>query len=355
MTASKPAPVLIIGQGLAGTLLAWQLIRLGQSVQIVDREERLTSSKVAGGIVTPITGMRMVKTWRLDDFFPAALELYRWIENKTSSSLFFEKPIQRLFKNKQEQDEFNHRMSEPGFADYVLQTSLADPSQLKASFGGFVMKGGYLDVSQFLQASRRIFTERGYYQSGDLKNKDLELVPNGWHWRQDQQKQTYQQIVFCQGWSKKSNPLFDWVPFKPAKGEVLEIRCPDLSEKHIINRSGFIAPLGNGKFRSGSTYEWQQLDNRSTDAGRQKISAKIRAMTDLPFEITDHQAAVRPIIENSKALLGCHPDKSKKGLAFFNGLGSKGVLNGPFLSAMLANHLVHGHPIEESVDLQKNF
>ena len=54
-----PDPIMICGQGLAGTLLAWELVRLGSRVVVVDPGETVTSSKVAAGIVTPITGKRV--------------------------------------------------------------------------------------------------------------------------------------------------------------------------------------------------------------------------------------------------------------------------------------------------------
>lgn len=339
---------LIVGQGLAGTLLAWQLIRLGQEVMIIDREDAVTSSKVAGGIVTPITGMRMVKTWRLDEFHPVALEFYRWIENITNSALYFEKPVQRLFKSAEEKELFARRMEEPGFAEYVLEAGVPQKEGLLADKGGFLMQGGYLDVARFLQVSRQHFTELQSYQRGEVNSDTLEIHPSSVRWNEID----FDQAAFCEGWIGRDNSFFDWVPFKPAKGEVLEIRCEGLGEERIINRGGFIAPLGDNHFRSGSTYEWDQLDYQPTAAGKEEISEKIRAMTDLPFVITDHKAAVRPIIQESKALLGRHPGKDR--VAFFNGLGSKGVLNGPFLSAMLAKHLVTGSPIEECVDVRKN-
>lgn len=348
MNANGKAPILIVGQGLAGTLLAWQLLQRGQRVLVIDREESVTSSKVAGGIITPITGKRLVKTWRLDEFYPIAKKFYRWVEDQTGSQVYFEKPIQRLFKNPVEQAEFDQRIHEPGFARYVLQRGVPDKQGLLADKGGFVMPGGFLDVNHFLQVSRTYFSQLKCYQSGKVIADSIKILPEDIHW----QGRQFRQIIFCQGWTQKTNPYFDWVPFKPAKGEVLEIECPELSQQRIINRGGFIAPLGNDKFRSGSTYEWQQLDNQSSEAGRLQICAKIRAMTDLPFKITSHKAAVRPVIEDCKALLGLHPGKER--LGYFNGLGSKGVLNGPFLSAMLADHLVDGSPIEECVDVRKN-
>jgi len=349
VTTNKQPVTLIVGQGLAGTLLAWQLIRLGQQVIIVDREELVTSSKIAGGIITPITGMRMVKSWRLDEFYPVAKEFYRWVESETGSSLYFEKPIQRLFQSAEEQELYDQRSKEPGFADYVLTPGIPEKTGLNISSGGFVMNGGHLDVGRFLQSSRQRFIEQGCYLSGKVNPDSIEIRPDGLRW----QDVTMDLVVFCEGWTNQQNPFFDWVPFKPAKGEVLEIRCDGLSQQRIINRGGFIAPLGNRKFRSGSTYEWEQLDKHPTEAGRNEICKKIEGMTDLPYEITDHKAAVRPVINESKALLGRHPSKER--LAFFNGLGSKGVLNGPYLSAMLANNITKNEPLEECVDLRKNF
>ncbi|MCF6311756.1 MAG: FAD-binding oxidoreductase [Verrucomicrobiales bacterium] len=349
MSTAKHLPILIIGQGLAGTLLAWQLIRLGQQVYVVDREEAYTSSKVAGGIVTPITGMRMVKTWRLDDFYPCALEFYRWIETQCRSQFYFEKPIQRLFKNQSEQQLFQQRMQDPGFSQYVLSQELIETQNLDAAFGGFVMQGAFLKTTPLLNSSKDFLDQCSSYQAATVVPSDLQILTDHVQW----QGRPFSQVVFCQGWTKKTNPYFDWIPFKPAKGEVLEIHCDALSQKHILNRSGFIAPLGDGKFRAGSTYEWKQLDHQPTTIGRKEICAKIESITDLPYQVTDHQAAVRPVIDGSKCLLGRHPAHPR--IAYFNGLASKGVLNAPYLSAMLAQHLINDQAIEGSVDVQKNF
>jgi len=348
MTNEGQTRTLIVGQGLAGTLLAWQLIRLGQRVVVVDREDDLSSSKVAGGIVTPITGMRMVKTWRLDEFYPAAWEFYRWVEKETGRTAYFEIPIQRLFKNTGEQAEFDRRIKEPGFANYILDKGVPDKSGLCADAGGVLMQGAYLKVAQFLQDSRLRLIERDSYRVGEVNPGSLAINRSAIQWEGIK----FGQVVFCEGWTGRGNPFFDWVPFKPTKGEVLEIRCEGLGTHRIINRGGFIAPLGDQRFRAGATYEWEQLDNQPTEAAKSEICGKVRGMTDLPFEVIGHKAGVRPVIHESKALLGRHPSEQR--LAFFNGLGFKGVLNGPFLSAMLARHLVEGSPVEEEVDVRKN-
>ena len=44
--------------------------KLEWRVLVVDREEDITSSKVAAGLVTPITGKNLTKSWRVDEFLP---------------------------------------------------------------------------------------------------------------------------------------------------------------------------------------------------------------------------------------------------------------------------------------------
>ena len=67
---------LIVGQGLAGTALAWELIWRGRDVLVVDAGEAVTSSKIAAGLVTPITGQRLALGWRVDEMLAAARPYY---------------------------------------------------------------------------------------------------------------------------------------------------------------------------------------------------------------------------------------------------------------------------------------
>jgi len=57
---------LIIGQGLAGTLLTKELLAANESFLIIDAFKESTSSKVAAGMYNPISGKRMVKSWNAD-------------------------------------------------------------------------------------------------------------------------------------------------------------------------------------------------------------------------------------------------------------------------------------------------
>ena len=113
-------------------------------------------------------------------------------------------------------------------------------------------------------------------------------------------------------------------------------------------------PLGRDQlFRAGSTYEWDNLNTTPTAAARADIERRLRALLRLPWQVVDHTAAVRPIINESKALTGLHPVHAS--LGFFNGLGSKGVLHAPHFAARLASQLINGNcSVEEEVDVRRN-
>ena len=78
----------IVGQGLAGTQLAWRLFQRGKRVVLIDRDEAVTASKAAAGLVNPITGQRINLSWRLHEFLPVALEFYRYVEDDARDSVF---------------------------------------------------------------------------------------------------------------------------------------------------------------------------------------------------------------------------------------------------------------------------
>ncbi|MFM7974104.1 MAG: FAD-dependent oxidoreductase, partial [Pirellula sp.] len=55
--------LLVVGGGLAGCAMVWQALRRGLNVALVDQLSPQSSSRVAAGLVTPITGNRLALSW----------------------------------------------------------------------------------------------------------------------------------------------------------------------------------------------------------------------------------------------------------------------------------------------------
>ena len=83
----KCVDLIVLGAGLAGTAIAWQAHFRGWSVALIDRLDPQTSSLVAAGLVTPVTGSRGAASWRWDEFYPIAENFYLRIEQTTGKCL----------------------------------------------------------------------------------------------------------------------------------------------------------------------------------------------------------------------------------------------------------------------------
>ncbi len=97
---------LIIGQGMAGSVLAWSLHWEGKTVHVLDRGRNITASRIAAGLVTPFTGRRLSKAAHFDESQTVAKEFYRRVEKETGASLFKEEPAVRHFQDEAERDFF---------------------------------------------------------------------------------------------------------------------------------------------------------------------------------------------------------------------------------------------------------
>src|ERR1700733_6012205 len=87
MTRMEQYDYLIVGQGLAGTFLSRELLRRGQRVLVVDESKPFTASKVASGVINPVTGRRIVRTWEIETLMPFAVNSYQELETLLDISL----------------------------------------------------------------------------------------------------------------------------------------------------------------------------------------------------------------------------------------------------------------------------
>ena len=338
----------VVGQGLAGTALAWALLRRGRRVLVMDRE-RGGCSRLAAGLMTPATGKRLAKSWRWDELYPTAVTFYRTVEADTGTRFFHQRPAVRLFADVSERDEF-HRREENILRGLVTREFPLRSKWFAAPLGGFEMPhAARLDVPQYLDVSRTHFKACGAYHAADLEPREMELTASGV--RIPGFGVEARAVIFCRGFGASADPWFGAVRFNAAKGEILTLRVPGLWEDRVVHRGVWLAPAGNEVFRAGATYTRDHLDTHPTAEGRAEIESKLRTFLTVPFEVLDHQAAVRPVIDAGFPVLGRHTRHPQ--LAYFNGLGSKGSLLAPYFAEQLSRHLCDGTELEKGLDVSR--
>lgn len=339
---------IIVGQGLAGTVLAWQLVWRGQKIAVIDDPQPKTASRIAAGLITPITGQRLVPSWRFDEFWPAAVNFYRQAEAQTGKRFFREIAMVRLFKNEDEKA----RLKETAKPDLRFPEPLVNEADFHNPFGGFEMTGGRLDVPEFLAASKEWLKQAGAYRSGTLDlpgevglHKETVAIPKF--------GVKAKRVLFCEGFRALENSWFGGVPFDPAKGDILTVRVPGLTENRVIHRGIWLAPLEDELFRVGATYNREQFDAEPTETGREELCRQLASFLKRPFEVIDHRAAVRPIVLGRHPAIGLHP--RIPALGYFNGLASKGSLQAPFIAEQFARFLTGDGEIDEELNVQQRF
>ncbi|MCZ2341901.1 MAG: FAD-binding oxidoreductase [Bacteroidales bacterium] len=343
--------VVIIGAGLAGCALAWSLRWRGVRVRLLDRGEPGTPSRIAAGLMTPITGMRLAVTWRMTALLAAANAFYPRVEAETGATFYHPRPAVRLFGEPGEVDILTRK------GDQLLgQVDRLEPrwppGWFAHPFGGFILtQAARLDVPTFLAVTQQHFAAEGAFQIADVQlPQDIE--PSASTIRLPRWGLTTRYVVFCTGYQPQPNPWFPQSALEPAKGEILTVSIPELHEDRVIYAQGiWLAPIGAGRFRVGSTYDLNHLDTLPTVAGREELLSKLRRFVRLPIHVIGHDAAVRPVARSRKPLLGVHAEFPR--LAYCNGLGSKGSLSVPYCAEMLAEHLLADAPLDPEVDLQR--
>jgi glycine/D-amino acid oxidase-like deaminating enzyme len=115
MAKIKHVDYLIIGQGLAGSAIAVQLLKLRKKILVIDQPQSNTSSRIAAGLFNPITGRKMLKTWMADKLFPYLHQYYLGVEGLTGARFYYPMPLYRPFLSIEEQNEWMGKSVEVGY------------------------------------------------------------------------------------------------------------------------------------------------------------------------------------------------------------------------------------------------
>jgi len=336
---------LIIGQGLAGSLLAWELSQRQKKVYIIDNGKE-NASQVAAGLINPVTGMRFVKSTDVDRLLPIAINYYHQLSLYFQRTLYIEKPMLRILRSNKEILTCQKRIQQAEYAPYLSEPIPSSPS-INAPLGLIKQKKtGYLLTKALLTELKRYFISINAYEINDIKYNEIELSPK-LSWKGIYPKQ----IIFCEGHHASNNPWFSWLPFQPVKGEIITATATQKIPQHILNYGHWFIPLDGYQFRTGATFDRDKLDTQITmDAKETLLSSLKQVYPGLTLErINNQQAGIRPTTQDKQPFIGNHPIHPK--LVIFNGFGAKGSLQIPWYSKRLADNLLNKRPIPQACDI----
>jgi glycine oxidase len=342
---------LIVGQGLAGTLLAHNLMSKGQKVVIIDNNTEGASSKIAAGVINPVTGRRIVKSWRIDEMLPSAFETYKSIDNQYDINIFNDYTILRTFKNAADENEWHLRSQWEEYKPFCAPK--ADPSvfdkKIKPFFGyGEIQKAAQIDVPFLIDFFQKKWLSDGILVH-DVMDYDALILNDERIIYKDFEAS---KIIFCEGAGGVQNTFFDWLPFNIDKGELLIVKIPNVGFNKIFKNNISIVPLKEkDHYWVGATNEWNSPNDLPSEAKKQLIINELQEILTVPFEILGHKAAFRPTVKDRRPFIGFHPVFSQ--MLIFNGFGTKGASLIPFWANHLAEVLLNDIILDSEVNINR--
>ncbi|WP_027419116.1 NAD(P)/FAD-dependent oxidoreductase [Crocinitomix catalasitica] len=331
---------IIVGWGLSGACMAWQHYFDQKKFQVY-HVDMTKSSRVAAGIVNPVVFKRLNMSWKADVLLPFIDDFYPKIEKLLGVELLRKFSIHRVLTNIEEENNWSVKMADAPIDQWLSfsENAQVDPNDhFKIEFGlGSVHSTGHLKVNLFLDASKDFFEKEG-----------VRFIPELFDYNTIDDNIDY---FFCEGAAILNNPFFEAVKMRPTHGDILTIKTKVEVCTDVINRNIFILPIGNCEYIVGSTYNWKIETPIPTEDGKAELIEKLAKLVNFDYEIINQEAGLRPTLADRMPVLGTH--SIRPNLHVLNGLGTKGVMVGPYCAAELYAAVYKGGTIDSTVDLKR--
>lgn len=346
---TEKLPYLIVGQGIAGTMLAWFLEKAGESFIIIDNKHQSAASKIAAGIINPITGRRFVKSWMIEEFLPFAKATYQSIEQTLGIQIWQDMDIIRFFLNNAEGNNWLSKTTWEGYDQFLKKEKDAAylSNIIYDEMGYGTVNGAKVNLGLLVKTYQQYCKTKGWLRSESFEY-DAQIFEKEYITYKDIKAK---KVIFCEGYKAAQNPWFQHLPFESAKGEALILRIPNLKTTDIIKKHFFIVPLEKDLFWFGSNYEWDDLTDTPTQTGKDYLVEQLDAILKVKYEIVDHLAAVRPVLKDRRPALGLHPHHPQ--IAILNGMGTKGTSIAPYWAREMVTFLREEKRIPGEVNVRR--
>jgi glycine/D-amino acid oxidase-like deaminating enzyme len=341
--------ILIIGQGISGTWLSYWLLRQGATVVVMDHADPNASSRVASGVINPVTGRQVVTTWMAETLIPFAEQAYTEMGGVLNATILNKTGILAFPPSAQMLEAYRQKMDDT--PAYVHRVDAVDDYArfFRFSFDAVKISPAFhIDLPALLSGWRQHLLNSGALRNETFVKEKLEVQDAGLCYAGE----SFDTLVYCDGPAAFKDAAWQGLPFSFNKGEAVITEIPGLPGGQIY-KFGIttLVPWVNGHWWLGSTYDNRFTDALPTAAFRNRMEQFLELTLKVPFTIKDHLAAIRPATIDRRPFAGRHPKIPS--LAILNGTGTKGVSLAPFLGKQMAEHLLNATPLDPEVDISR--
>ena len=339
---------LIIGQGICGTWLSHYLQKEKRSFLLIDNKEPNSASRVAAGIINPVTGRRIVKTWMIDELLSFLAPAYKELGDQLGITAIEPKNLIDFHPTPQMKLAFDDRVKEN--AEFLFhpkdQNKYIDVFNYDFGFGE-VNPCYTVNLKEIIPAWRKHLLSHHQLIEENFDISELIPAETGITYKNINASK----IIFCDGMNSAQNPFFKNLPFALNKGEAMIFEAKGIPTDHLFKKGMMLTSIGKDLYWVGSNYLWEFEDDKPTEQFRKQTEALLNNWLKVPFRIIDHKASVRPANIERRPFVGMHP--TQKNIGILNGMGTKGCSLAPYFAKQLVDHLLYNKEILPEVDIKR--
>lgn len=325
---------LIIGQGIAGTILSYRLKKAGIGFKVIDRPQLSRSSRIAAGLANPVVLKRQKWVKGAELFREKLSEFYLSMEEDLGVNFYHPLPLYHIFQSNGEINDWQQNASKAYLQSHLGSVENHKIDHINSPFGLGKVEGIFwVDTDLMIQSWREV-----------LKAEKL-LIEDTF---QPHDFSDYIHIYSSGHLLSEHFPALQKV-FSKTKGQVMIIESADLNPNYGLHSSVFTLPLGAERYKVGATYEHHNLNDETSEAGLERLQKDLEKFFGGDYQVVEQLAGVRPNIKDRQPLLGRLSENSY----CFNGLGSRGILMAPYLSQHFIDYLLKDKQLEPSWDVNR--
>ncbi len=368
--------ILIIGGGIIGLSLGWQLVKKGMKVELLEKNKSGKdagqfgqASWVSAGLLAPQAELGFEEI-ELFNLCRKSLELYPmflaelskdsgvYIEVERTGTLFagFDRDDAEFFKRL-----FDFRKEVGLPVQWLTGSEAREIEPLlspKCSCGVWIPEDAQVNNRVMIEALKIAFEKCGgqLYEEHIVEKINIEngkVVGAHFH---DIDVEYDVVIVAAGSWSKQIEGIPDNIlpPVRPVKGQTINLKMNDeCMLTHSIRGYGntYLVPKSDGRLTIGGTVEEMGFDNKPTAGAIKQLLEDaweiIPSIYDLEIESID--VGLRPGSRDNYPIIG---DSEIEGLFFATGHFRNGILLTPVTAYELSDWIVNGNKSETLNDFQ---
>ncbi len=340
----------IIGQGISGTWLSYYLLKANKNIIVIDKENLQSASTIAGGLVNPVTGRRVVTTWMAEELMPFVWNEYDTLGKLLNIECISKKNILAFPTAPDLMKAFTERIQNGN--GFIKTPSIARDKlheQVYFPFDVFEIDPCYvINMRDLLQSFRNYLQTKNMLLNEWFDESQLVFKTDHIQYKNI----TAKKIIYADGIQSAESMYWNKLPFVLNKGQALLLDIDGLNPSYTYKFGHLtLACLNKNIWWAGSSNELEFTSAEPSENFKERTVATLKSILKIPFTVKEHLSALRSATVERRPFVGIHP--MYKQLAILNGMGSKGCSLAPWFAKELADNLTNEKSIDSSADVQR--